>query len=440
MHYPHWGKIRAIQNGANPSAIRSNGATSHVGRRLKRSFLFLQGVCSPFFGKLADRLVQDGHHVAKINFNAGDAAYWGFRPAMNFRGPAAELGDFIAAAYARHSVTDQILFGDCRPIHGPAVLKARQHEVRTHVFEEGYFRPHWITLERGGVNAHSPLPRDSGWYRRVGPSLPEYHLGTPFRSPFWTRACHDVAYHVAGIANPLLFPRYRTHAQVNAAHEYAAYLARQVRVRQSATRDSATVHRLAAGDALFYLLPLQLGSDAQIRFHSPFNDMSEVIDSVMASFYQHAPPGSRLVIKNHPLDIGLEDYGRTSAMLAERHGIADRVDYLESGDLAALVTHARGTVTVNSTVGSVALAADCPTITLSNPIYNLPGLTFQHGLDRFWTESVAPDAELFRLFRNTVVHAAQINGGFYCKAGIALAVANSLGPLTSDTSPLEALS
>lgn len=407
---------------------------------MKRSFLFLQGVCSPFFGKLADRLVQDGHSVAKINFNAGDAAYWGFRPAMSFRGHDEELGDFIAAAYERHDITDQILFGDCRPIHGPAVIQARQRSIRTHVFEEGYFRPHWVTLERGGVNAHSPLPRDPEWYRRVGPHLPEYHLGTPFRSPFWIRAGHDVAYHVAGIANPLLFPRYRTHAPVNAAVEYVSYLSRVHRVRKLEKRDAAIVRTLAEGSVPFYLLPLQLGSDAQIRFHSPFNDMSEVIDSVMASFAQHAPADSRLVIKNHPLDIGLEDYGRTSTMLAERHGIAARVDYLESGDLAALVKRARGTVTVNSTVGSVALAADCPTITLSNPIYNLSGLTFQHGLDRFWTESAAPDAELFRLFRNTVVHTAQINGGFYCKAGIALAVANSVGPLTSDSSPLEALS
>ena len=95
--------------------------------------------------------------------------------------------------------------------------------------------------------------------------------------------------------------------------------------------------------------------------------MSEFIDSVMASFALHAPSQSRLVIKNHPLDIGLEDYGRTTAMFAERHGIASRVDYLESGDLTALVHAARGTVTVNSTVGSVSLAADCPTITLSKP-------------------------------------------------------------------------
>jgi hypothetical protein len=43
---------------------------------LKRSFLFLQGVCSPFFASLADRLVADGYRVYKINFNAGDLLCW----------------------------------------------------------------------------------------------------------------------------------------------------------------------------------------------------------------------------------------------------------------------------------------------------------------------------------------------------------------------------
>ncbi|MBK8578738.1 MAG: hypothetical protein IPN78_10945 [Candidatus Accumulibacter sp.] len=60
---------------------------------LKRSFLFLQGVCSPFFASLADRLVADGYRVHKINFNAGDLLYWGARPAWNYRGDLSGLRD-----------------------------------------------------------------------------------------------------------------------------------------------------------------------------------------------------------------------------------------------------------------------------------------------------------------------------------------------------------
>src|SRR5262245_45984937 len=114
----------------------------------------------------------DGHEVLRVNFNMGDVAAWGRRPSVPFRGRLDELPQFLNRVKGRHGITDQVLFGDCRPVHAPALDEKRG--IRTHVFEEGYFRPYWITLERDGVNAHSPLPRDPDWYRRVGSLLPDY--------------------------------------------------------------------------------------------------------------------------------------------------------------------------------------------------------------------------------------------------------------------------
>jgi capsular polysaccharide export protein len=90
-------------------------------------------------------------------------------------------------------------------------------------------------------------------------------------------------------------------------------------------------------------------------------------------------------------------------------------------------------------VGGVALQYGCPTITLSDPIYNLAGLTFQGELDQFWQDAEPPDQELFRCFKSTVVGTTQINGGFYCARGIELAVKNAITSLTADRSPLEKL-
>lgn len=404
-----------------------------------RSFLFLQGVCSPFFTRLADRLKADGHRVFKVNFNAGDWAYWGTRPAWNYRGHVSGLRDFFDERYRQFGITDQILFGDSRPVHRPAVSHGEACGVRTHVFEEGYFRPYWVTLEREGVNGHSLLPRDPDWFRDVGEHLPDYGDGQPFKSSFNIRAAHDVAYHVAGFWNPLLFPRYRTHAQVNAAVEYFGYVRRLPMLRFHKPRDNALVDDLVRAPAPFFLLPLQLGSDAQIREHSHFEDMAGVMEFVMESFARHASMEARLVIKNHPLDMGLVNYPAVIRDLADRFDLAGRVDYMETGNLEALLHHAQGTVTVNSTVGSLSLGFNCPTICLSDSIYNLPGLTFQDGLDDFWRERPLPDAELFRRFRNTVIHTTQVNGGFYCCNGIDLAVENSLRMLEPERSPLENL-
>jgi capsular polysaccharide export protein len=145
------------------------------------------------------------------------------------------------------------------------------------------------------------------------------------------------------------------------------------------------------------------------------------------------------VIKNHPLDAGLVNFRRVIAALEKRFGLAGRIDYLESGDLGPLLQNAQGTVTVNSTVGLLALGEGCPTVTLSDPIYNLPGLTFQGPFDDFWTHAFKPERELFRRFRNTVIHATQVNGGFYSAQAIRMAVENCRRFLEPERSPLDEL-
>ena len=405
----------------------------------KRCFLFLQGVCTPFFSRLADRLQADGHQVFKINFNSGDWFYWGKRSAWNYRGAVSDLGDFLVEKYRSFGITDQILFGDCRPVHRPAVDQGKDCGIRTHVFEEGYFRPYWVTLEREGVNGHSLLPRDPDWFRDVGPFLPRYGDGLPFQSSFADRAAHDVAFHMAGLWNPLFFPGYRTHAPVNAAVEYLGYIGRLPLLRFHRSRDNALVKALVVARTPFFVLPLQLSADAQIRDHSHFKDMLEVIELVIESFAGHAPVAAKLVIKNHPLDLGLINYWRVIRRLAARFDVADRVEYMETGDLDTMLRHARGTVTVNSTVGALSLALNCPTIALGDPIYNLSGLTYQAELDAFWQDGTKPDAELFNSFRNTVIRTTQVNGGFYSRQGINMAVENSRLVLLQERSPLEEL-
>lgn len=405
----------------------------------KRCFLFLQGVCSPFFSGLADKLKAKGHHIHKINFTVGDCAYWGKRPAWNYRGSLEDLGQFLSHNYREFCITDQILFGDCRPVHRPAVIQGKENNVRTHVFEEGYFRPYWLTLERGGVNGHSQLPRDPAWYREVGSALANYGDGKSFRSTFSVRALHDVGYHLAGFWNPFIFPQYHTHAPVIAPVEYLGYLRRLPLLRIHRIRDNKLIKNLLNSKTPFYLLPLQLNGDAQILHHSPFKNMKEVIELVMESFSRHAPKDAKLVIKNHPLDIGLVNYAEIIRHLSDRFDLSGRLEYMETGDLETMAAHAKGTITVNSTVGAVSLGSNCPTIALSDPIYNLPGLTYQGCLDTFWKEATMPDLELFRQFRNTIIHCTQINGGFYSKQGIDLATENCLPLLEREQSPLEEL-
>lgn len=404
-----------------------------------KSFLLLQGPCSPFFCRLASQLRAAGCQTTKVHFNAGDGLFWTGMPALNFSKEFGVLEQFYGDLYASASITDIVLFGDRRPIHRPAIELARTQGIRVHVFEEGYFRPHWATLERDGVNAHSSLPRDPAWYLQAGQFLQQPNLAQPFSSQTNARATRVAAYYAANLLNPVIFPKYRTHVPIHPITMAFGYLRRYMQMQRYAVDSELVIAQLLASGSPFYLLPLQLNIDAQIRDHSDFEHMEDVMSYVIESFTRHAPRESRLVIKNHPLDMGLVPYRSLLGRLERQFDCVGRIHYLEEGNIVLLVQHARGTVTVNSTVGSVALKHNCPTIALNEPIYNLPGLTFQGKLDQFWTVAEPPDSELFRSFERVVIHTTQINGGFYCDDGITLAIENAVKRLASEQSPLEEL-
>ena len=81
-------------------------------------------------------------------------------------------------------------------------------------------------------------------------------------------------------------------------------LSRSVRRKRSvqALRAAYRAH------APFFLFPLQLDADSQVRRYSPYSGMKEAIACVLTSFAQSAPSDTHIIIRNHPLDNGLIDY------------------------------------------------------------------------------------------------------------------------------------
>ncbi|RQS67968.1 capsular biosynthesis protein [Burkholderia sp. Bp8963] len=393
---------------------------------MRRSFLVLQGTASPFFSRLADVLLSRGHRIRRVNFCGGDLIYAGKELSCDYTGSADELADWYAGALRADGVTDVILFGDCRAIHRPVHPVARDHGATVHVFEEGYVRPHWLTLERHGVNGRSLLSRDPAWYLSQRDSTPPRDLGRATGYKLSVRAFHDIRYRAANTLHQARFPNYRSHRPRNGFVEYAGLAARAVRQPLYDREAERVTRRLFAGKRPYYLLPLQVNADAQIVHHSPFDSVRDSIDVVLRSFALHAPGGHDLVVKNHPLDTGLFDYRGHVGRLARELGIADRVMFIDAGHLPTLLDHTRGVVLVNSTTGMSALYHHCPLIALGTAIYDMPGLTWQGGLDTFWRHSGPPDERLFQAFLDYVIYRTQINGDFYTRKGIDMAVAGSV--------------
>ncbi len=360
-------------------------------RHLRREFLFLQGLAGPFFSRLGRALAGAGHGVHRVNFNGGDRAYWRMPGAVSYRGGARGWARFLSGLLERHGVTDLVLFGDCRPLHAEAITVAQGRGIQVHVFEEGYVRPDFVTLEVGGVNGHSGLSRDPDHYLQAARRLPPLPDFPAVPSSFVRRAREDLVYNLASVALTPFFPGYRTHRPWHILHEYLGWGVRLLRGPAERRRSAAVLDRLEASGRPYFVFPLQLTEDYQIRVHSRFPGMKPAIERVLASFARFAPADTLLVVKGHPLDNGLFDWERCTATLAAGLGIADRVLFLETADIDLLVRPARGLVTVNSTTGTLSLRHGVPTAVLGDAVYDIPRITHQAGLDRFWAEPAAPE-------------------------------------------------
>lgn len=404
-----------------------------------RHFLFLQGPATPFFAGLAARIRRLGHPVSKVHFNGGDVAFWSIGAAHWFRGRLEDLPRWSEELLDQTDATDIILFGDRRPVHRPFIEAAKLRGLRIHVFEEGYFRPHWITLERDGVNGHSQLPTDPDWYLSAVKQVSVIPARLPFKVPFSQRVIHDVLYHVAGLLNPIIFPHYRTHALYAAPKEYIGYLWRVIRLKRRLPKDLLRLSRMLQTGQPFFFLPLQLDGDAQIRDHSSFDGVGGVMRAVLTSFARHAPGDTLLIVKNHPLDPGLVSHEAVCRDIARALDIAHRVWFFEGGDLETMVRCAQGVIVANSTVGTLALERGTPVAALAPSIYALDGLTTQCALDQFWESPCAPNKSLFTAFRSVALATTQINGGFYCRTGINMVIEGALPRLLAEQSPIEAL-
>jgi capsular polysaccharide export protein len=383
-----------------------------------RRFLFLQGPPGPFFRELAVALRCAGCAVDRVNFNGGDQLDWR-GPAITFRGDGAAWTTRIPAILAEHAITDLLLFGDCRPLHRTAIKAAHLHGVAVHVFEEGYIRPDWVTLERGGVNGHSALPRSAGYYCEAALHLPRPHPLPQVPASFGQRARDAIGYYGASALLTRRFPLYRSHRPQGHLAEAAGWLWRAAAHAGARRRSRAVLRALCAP---YFIVPLQLDSDYQLRLHSPFGGMMPAIAAILASFAAHGSTDSLLLFKGHPLDNGLQPWRRRVAGAAAAYRLSERVRFVECGDIAALVAHARGVVTVNSTTGTLALAAGVPVKVLGRAVYDVPGITHQGTLDQFWQAPDRPQWELFDAFRRVVAHHCLLRGGFSSREGRALLI------------------
>lgn len=373
--------------------------------------LLLQGPLGPFFNHLSDALMQEGEAVHRICFNGGDAHY--SKKTCDhltfYNGTAKYWPSFLKDYLEEHSISVILAYGDCRLYHIDAKALACKLNIPYCAFEEGYLRPNYITLEPGGVNGYSPITQQSiEAYSPV--HNPDFEEAMP--KSFINRMVFATKYYVSGFLNKRSFPKYIHHRSFNSFYEALAWI--RAGYRKYLYRVAEPSAETVASEADYFLMPLQVCADSQIRYHSSYTCIEHFIVDILES-YASANPVGQLVIKHHPMDRGHVNYKGLIERTAKRLGIEKKVSYIHDQHLPTLLKSTLGVVTINSTTALQAFYHGAPVKVMGRAFFDMPGLTDQKTLREFWAAPETPDPVFADRFRAYLLDHGQINGSFYCE-------------------------
>jgi len=388
-----------------------------IGNIQNKNIVLLQGPMGSFFKKLDSVFRDMGAKTYKIGFNAGDCFYSHRDNYTAYRGKRKNWALYLHEFFLNNDIHQIYIFGDCRFYQAEAIIVAKGLGVDVFVFEEGYIRPYYITLERFGVNDFSMLSRERSFYDEV--NLDDFgetdveDAGFKAGEKVWA----STWYYIVSNLFFFLYPYYKHHRRFIAIEEAFYGVRSFVRKYIYKYKERKYLDLLTKKIANeYYFVPLQTYNDFQLLEHSEYKSIRRFIVDVMASFSKNAPAHTKLVFKHHPVDRGRRHYERFIKREALKYGVSDKIIIIHDVHLPSCLKNAIATITINSTVGLSSIYHKTPTLTLGNAVYDIEGITCKGcALAEFWKKQYIPDMVLFEKYKRYIITHTQLNGSFYGK-------------------------
>lgn len=388
----------------------------------EKRFLFLQSHPSNFGRELLQYMRKSGAVVHAINISSADWAYRLGVKSDSYWGRLSGWRTYLEHYIEAHGITDIVYYADRRPYHRIAHAIAQERGLNAYAYEFGYMRPDWITLEKGGLGAFSHFPEDPNQIVQAAAELDHELPGGHYPYPFLPEAFNEVAYNLGPVFAPMLFPFFERDRYYHPLRDYISYIPRLMVKSRNNVRATAAIEALKASGEPYFVVPMQLQNDYQIRHNSHYTHLSEFIRDTLESFEIYADKDTRLVFKLHPLDNNIERWPRAIMKLARTFGLQERVDVIDGGNLAHLLADAKGVVLVNSTTGVHAVRLHVPVKVMGIATYDIPGLTDPQSIDGFWQNPRQPNEELLDATLKLMSASIQVKGNFFTKPGKAVAI------------------
>ena len=375
--------------------------------------LFLIGPIGTFFARLSNYMEENNIVTYKISFPLYE---YGFPKSKRIKYSEDILffKKFLKKVIQNKEIKHIFMYGNVLIPHIKALdlveeLKKEGENIKSHIFELGYLRPNFVTLEEKGINFASGFIKDRDFYLKQ-----DSYKAFPIAKKHARLRIRKVWKAISFINHS--FRNYKIVEFDHKLQPKPIYIWFQVKGFLLNFFFKLTEFKLKKKCFLknFYLVVLQVSTDSQLTFGSNFKDNKEFIYKVIKDFSKAKLNDSNLVFKHHPRDRGYNNYYTFIKKVSKEFGVYNNVFYIHDYFLSKLFQNknCKGTVLINSTVGYQSLYHSVPVKSLGISPYNIDGLTDQKDLTRFFKNPTPVDKKLFNKFYKYILENSQINGNF----------------------------
>ena len=288
-------------------------------------------------------------------------------------------------------------------------LKKEGTNIETHIFELGYLRPNFVTLEKRGINYTSDLILEKNFYNN---QIPYKYFPLPKKyilriRKIWkaiTFISHCLTYYQIVEFDHKLQPR----------PSFLYFQLKGFFLKYFFKFNEYKLKKKCFSTKPFFLVIFQVSTDSQLTHGSKIKNNNQFIYKVIKDFASAKLTGVNLVFKHHPRDRGYIDYSREIKKISKQFNLRNNIFYIHDYSLSKIFTNpkCKGTVLINSTVGYQSLYHSIPVKALGISPFNIDGLTHQNNLVSFFVNPSEVDKLLFNKFYKYVLENSQINGNF----------------------------
>ncbi len=375
--------------------------------------LFLVGPIGTFFARFSDYLENNNIRTYKILFPLHE---YGFSQSriIKYDQDIKVFKDFLRQTIIKYEIKHIFMYGNVLIPHKQALDLAKElnflgKDIKTHIFELGYLRPNFVTLENDGINYNSSLIKSSKFYSKQDSysvlPVPKKHARLRIRKIWKTISFINHSfknYKIVEKDHKLQPKPIYIWFQIKGFFLKYFFFFTEYKLKNYLLRNK------------FFLVILQVSTDSQLTEGSDIKDNKKFIYEVIKEFAEAKRNDINLVFKHHPRDRGYTNYHNEIQNLANEFGVSNNVFYIHDYYLSKLFQNSNcmGTVLINSTVGYQSLYHSVPVKSLGITPYNIKGLSDQKDLASFFKNPSPVDKLLFNKFYKYILENSQINGNF----------------------------